>query len=128
MSKDWFDFGEYIKFLRARDHLTQAQLANLISKSPSEICRWERGNRRPKQPNLLKLSTIFGIPIQILQQKAGYTPEFDWQVSFIAPKHEKEDILSTASESEKSELREYLRYLRFKTRILNVEYSDELIK
>lgn len=127
MAMKWVEFGNLLKELRTRDNLTQSQLAGLlVDKSSSEVCRWENGNRRPKQPDLLQLSIIFGEPIQTLQQKAGYTPEFNWHTSFFAPKQDEEDILVTASEPEKQELREHLRYLRFKIRILDVEQADNL--
>jgi transcriptional regulator with XRE-family HTH domain len=92
--------------------MTQADLAAKVTKSVSEVSRWENGDRRPKQASLLQLSNIFGIPVQVLQQRAGFTPEFDWLASFLGGEEKQEDILLTASDSEKEELRAYLRYIR----------------
>lgn len=118
MAQKWRDLGKLIRENRLKQNMTQADLAEKVYKKSSEICRWERGDRRPKQASLLELSMIFGIPIQVLQQKAGYTPEFDWLSSFLVEKESEEDILLSASELEKGELREHLRYIRFRARLL----------
>ena len=120
VKRPWEDFGELLKQERQRHSLTQLALAKLLDKSSSEISRWEKGERRPKQPSLLSLSNIFTIPIQVLQTRAGYTPEFDWYRSFSAPTQKKEDILRTATETEKDELRQHLIYLRFRASTLEV--------
>ena len=117
MVKRWSECGALIKELRSKQKITQADLAKKIGKSASLICRIERGERRPNQRVLLSLSVIFGVPIQVLQQKAGYTPEFDWYVSLLRQQDQEKDILLTASESEKNELRHYLLYLRFKATV-----------
>ena len=118
MVQSWSECGALIKELRLKQKITQADMAKKIHKSASLISRIERGERRPNQPTLLSLSMIFGVPIQVLQQKAGYTPEFDWYASFLGPKDIQEDILLTASDSEKEELRVYLSYLRLRTAVL----------
>jgi len=117
MVQPWAECGAFIKELRSQQRMTQADLAKELDKSASLVSRWEKGERRPKQASLLQLSTIFGVRIQVLQQKAGYTPEFDWYTSFLAPKEPEEDILLTASDSEKEELRQYVLYLRFRATV-----------
>jgi transcriptional regulator with XRE-family HTH domain len=118
MGKKWKDLGSFIKGHRLKQDMTQADLAKILNKSSSEVSRWEKGERRPKEASLQVLSSIFGVRIQVLQQKAGYTPEFDWLVAFNEREQPKEDILLSASESEKEELRVYLNYLRFRSTVL----------
>lgn len=113
----WRECGALIKEERLKQNMKQADLANKLDKSASLISRWEKGERRPNQASLLQLAMIFGVPIQVLQQKAGYTPEFDWYASFLVPREQRGDILLNASESEKEELRQYLLYLRFKSTV-----------
>jgi transcriptional regulator with XRE-family HTH domain len=122
MAKHWEDFGKYIRGLREQQEMTQSYLATKLDKSSSEVSRWEKGERRPKQDSLMHLANLFGVPIQVLQQKAGYTPEFNWLSSFLdEAKPPQEDILLTATDAEKEELREYLRYIRFKGRVLELD-------
>jgi len=121
MAQRWDDFGRFIKEHRLRQGMTQSDLATKLAKSSSEVSRWEKGERRPKQDSLLQLANIFGVPVQVLQQKAGYTPEFDWLSSFLRKEEPlQEDVLPTASDTEKEELREYLRYIRFRARVLGL--------
>ena len=117
MVQRWHDCGALIKERRLEQKMTQADLAKKIDKSASLISRIEHGERRPNQRVLLSLSTILGVRIQVLQQKAGYTPEFDWYASFVVQKERERDILLTASEFEKEELRQYLLYLRFRATV-----------
>lgn len=125
MSELWEEFGRFVKELRSREGMTQADLSAKLDKSSSEVCRWEKGERRPKQTSLLALANIFGERIQVLQQLAGHTPEFDWLSSFLGKKELQEDILLTASEPEKEELREHLRYMRFRATVLKTEQSEK---
>lgn len=117
MVQPWAECGAFIKELRSQQRMTQADLAKKLEESASEVSRWEKGERRPKHVSLLPLAMIFGVPIQVLQQKAGYTPEFDWYASFLRPEKRGEDILLTASDSEKEELRQYVLYLRFRATV-----------
>jgi len=124
MAKRWEELGQFIREHRLQQGMTQFDLAKKLGKkkldkrSSSEVSRWEKGNRRPKQATLLQLAIILGKPVQVLQQKAGYTPEFDWYASFLHKEQPKEDILLSASDSEKEELRRYLTYLRFRVGVL----------
>ena len=93
--------------------MKRSELAENLNKKASTVASWELGYRRPTQQSLLDLSNILGTPIQELQSKAGHTPEFDWYVSLTAPADTKHDILESATEEEKEELRKYLHYLRF---------------
>jgi transcriptional regulator with XRE-family HTH domain len=117
MTKTWKEFGELIREARVRNGLSQNALAEYVGKKAATISRWENGERRPKQGSILVLSQVLGIKIQILQKKAGYTPEFDWYASFTAKVDTKEDILSSATKDEKESLRKYLHYIRFSEQI-----------
>lgn len=123
-TKQGEELGRFIRDHRVQQGMTQLDLAKKLGKkkldkrSSSEVSRWEKGERRPKQRTLLQLAMIFGEPVQVLQQKAGHTPEFDWYASFLEKGQPKEDILLSASDSEKEELRRHLTYLRFRARVL----------
>jgi hypothetical protein len=53
----------------------------------------------------------------VLQQLAGHTPEFDG--TWRSPPHpQQHDILSTATDNEKKQLRAYLRFLRFRDTVM----------
>jgi transcriptional regulator with XRE-family HTH domain len=122
MTNCYAELGIYIREQRLRPgrRMTQHELAKRVDKSSSEISRWEKGERRPKQPSLLKLANIFGVPVQILQQKAGHTPEFDWYSSLAEAKRPDGDILLSATDEERDELRAHLRYLRFRSSVLEM--------
>ena len=123
MLQRWGECGALIKEQRLKHKMTQADLAKKIDKSASLLSRIERGERRPNQRVLLSLSSILDVRIQVLQQKAGYTPEFDWYASFVVQKERERDILLTASDAEKQELRQYLLYLRFRATVSKVGQS-----
>ena len=118
MATRWEEFGRFIREHRLQQGMTQCDLADKLDKSSSEVSRWEKGERRPKQASLLQLAMIFGVPIQVLQQKSGNTPEFDWRTSLLGKEQPQEDILLSASDSEKQELRRYLSFLRFRAAVL----------
>ena len=120
MNADWKDFGPYLKELR-HGKMSRGQLAEQLQKKVSTIAAWEQGHRRPKLISIRQISTIFGIDIQILQSKAGYTPEFDWRLSQVKRPDKQTDILSDANEEQKEELRGYLYYLRFKANLKSPE-------
>ena len=106
-------FGKRIKAERINLKLSQAQLASLVGRDVTTISRWEKGERNPSQGDLLNLSRHLLVHIQTLQTLAGHTPEFDWLASFTAPSGKNDDVLNTANESEKEQLRQYLHYIRF---------------
>lgn len=123
MVQQWNECGALIKEMRLSQKMTQSDLAKELDKSASLISRWEKGERRPKQAALLYLSNIFGGRIQVLQKKAGYTPEFDWYASFTTHEEEGKDLLLTATDAEKEELRRYLLYIRFRATIYESKQS-----
>ncbi len=113
MKPNWKEFGNFLKKERRRTQMSRTDLAEFVHRKASTVVSWEQGYRRPKQGSLLTLSNILGTPIQQLQAKAGYTPEFDWYSSLTAQPNAEPDILMTATNEEKGELRKYLHYLRF---------------
>lgn len=63
-------FGEKIKHLRNKSHLTQKQLGLAIGFSEScadiRIAQYESGQRMPKEDILRKLAKVFDIPMEVL--------------------------------------------------------------
>ncbi|ALS66643.1 transcriptional regulator [Pandoraea apista] len=47
-----------ISALRARFHLSQAVLAAALNTSPSTVCKWEIGDKRPSGPSQKLLNLI----------------------------------------------------------------------
>ncbi|MBI4302994.1 MAG: helix-turn-helix transcriptional regulator [Chloroflexi bacterium] len=112
-TEPWERLGKVLRENRLARGYSRKYLAQSVSKDISTVTRWEKGERRPKQASLLILSRLLDIKIQTLQALAGHTPEFDWLSSLSARPGTKEDILQSATESEKESLRQYLHYLRF---------------
>lgn len=52
--------------LRMERGLTQGQLAELIGCYPKDISRWERGERKPKVENLIKIADALGCDLRDL--------------------------------------------------------------
>ena len=123
MAQRWSECGAFIRQKRVDQRITQAQLAKAIDKSSSLVSRIESGERRPSHRELLRLSEVLGVRVQVLQKKAGYTPEFDWYAAFVSHKEDGKDILLTATDTEKEELRQYLLYIRFRATIYGSEQS-----
>ena len=121
MEPKWKDFGALLKKERQRNQLKRIDLAKKVKRKPSTIASWEQGYRRPKQQSFLVLSNTLGTPIQQLQSKAGHTPEFNWYASLTARSGTKKDILLSATEDEKEELRKYLHYIRFESQVISTD-------
>ena len=119
MEPKWKNLGELLKTKRKFNNLTRAELSFKVGKSVSTVVSWEQGYRRPKQPSLLALRNILGIPIRELQTAAGYTPEFDWYLAFADKPEGSYDFLDEASDEEKVELRKYLHFLHFQKLVMN---------
>lgn len=123
MTQRWSDCGAFIRQKRIEQGITQAQLAKAIDISSSLVSRIESGERRPSHRELLRLSEVLGVRVQVLQQKAGHTPEFDWYAAFVSRKEDGKDLLLTATDEEKEELRRYLLYIRFRDTIYGSKQS-----
>lgn len=63
-------FGEKLKYLRKKNHLTQKQLGILIGFSEScadiRIAQYESGDRTPKEDTVKRLAEELGVPLEIL--------------------------------------------------------------
>ncbi|KKQ53159.1 hypothetical protein A2865_02600 [Candidatus Woesebacteria bacterium RIFCSPHIGHO2_01_FULL_39_17] len=69
------EIGRLIKSEREKRGWEQADLASMISRGQQAVSRWEKGDSRPRQDDLLKLVDIFsGDPDEWLI-KAGYQVE-----------------------------------------------------
>ena len=58
--------GMSIAALRHKDGLTQKQLANLLSVSPSAIGMYEQGRREPSAEQLVAAAHLFGVSTDYL--------------------------------------------------------------
>ncbi len=55
-----------LKELREKAHLSQASLAKKIGVSQSTVGMWESGRNKPKNAQLVMLSTLFGVSADFL--------------------------------------------------------------
>ena len=55
-----------IKELRLDNNMTQAELASKLSLTPKMVSFYELGKRQPPNGILIKLSKIFGVPVDYL--------------------------------------------------------------
>ncbi len=62
-------FPDNLKFLRAKEGMTQDELAKKMDKDYSTIGKWELGQRNPVMSDIIKLSDIFNVSIQNLVEK-----------------------------------------------------------
>lgn len=60
------DIGSAIKYYRESKHLTQKELADRLSISPSTIGMYEQNRRTPDISTLTALSKIFGVSVGLL--------------------------------------------------------------
>lgn len=68
--------GEAITKYRKKCNLTQKELAELMYVSPDLVSMWERGNRMPDYPTVLKLSGIFGVlPESLIDREIAVAEE-----------------------------------------------------
>ena len=56
--------SETIKSIRAKSGLTQAEFAERLGVSKSTVSAWEVGTRRPGLDKIIKISSVFGVPVQ----------------------------------------------------------------
>ncbi len=67
--------------------LSQSQLAKRLEVSPSLICSWEAGTRKPSLDQLLELSRHLGVPLDyLLKEKAQPTFQFRAAATLDGPK------------------------------------------
>lgn len=51
-------------YARKKNKMTQKTLANILNISDRTVSKWEKGLAKPSSKNLLKLSRIFGVPVE----------------------------------------------------------------
>ncbi len=56
--------GEKIKKLRKELKLSQQELASMIGVTQSSIYLWEKGSRKPKLEQVIKLAEVLGVPVR----------------------------------------------------------------
>lgn len=59
-------FGDALKELRKKHHLSQKELADNINVAPSTISMYEKGNRSPNDELLKKIATYFDVTTDFL--------------------------------------------------------------
>lgn len=59
----WADYGSRISTIRSRCGMTQAQLADCIGRSVSEVSRWERGVALPALDVLRRLCRVLCVSL-----------------------------------------------------------------
>lgn len=58
-----------LEVIRERKNLSQNALAELLDVNQSNIVRWEAGTRTPSIDNVIHISEVLGIPLDILVGK-----------------------------------------------------------
>ena len=76
-------FGRFIAIRRRHLQLTQAELADKMGVSKSDIAKWETGGGLPDRHNLRKLSDAMNLSLEDLHQviEHGETKEANLQVN-----------------------------------------------
>lgn len=59
-------FGERLKYLREKEKMYQAELADKLNLAPSTISMYERGDRDPDTSTLAKIAEIFNVTTDYL--------------------------------------------------------------
>ena len=76
------DIGDVIRFYREANNLTQKELANKLSISPSTIGMYEQNRRTPDIQTLASMSKIFGVSTDYLlglsKSRSGSNDCFDY--------------------------------------------------
>lgn len=60
------DIGKFIRLYRESKHWTQSQLAEQLGVSQRNVSYYESGKRIPPADVLKKISTIFGVPVDVI--------------------------------------------------------------
>ena len=58
--------GDYLKKLRAENHLSQEKLAEKLGVSRQSVSKWEQGYAVPDTDNMQKLSKLYGLSVDEL--------------------------------------------------------------
>lgn len=60
------DFKVSLKAARINANMTQKEAAKLLNVDKSTIISWENGKTQPKYTQFVKLSEIYGIPLEYI--------------------------------------------------------------
>lgn len=60
------NFASNLKHLRIQSGMTQEELAKKLDKDYSTIGKWELGQRSPIMVDVIKISELFNVPLEIL--------------------------------------------------------------
>lgn len=75
-------FGRTVRYRRTKLGLSQAQLGDLVGRSPSTIRSWERDKSAPNEVAVLHaLAAVLGVDERSLFEKAGQEPPPDIETS-----------------------------------------------
>ena len=69
-----FSFGLWLKSQRSARHLSQSELAQRMSITPSFLSRLERDERSPSREHLEMLASVLGLETQKVFLRAGVLP------------------------------------------------------
>ena len=62
------EFSKRLKELRLKHGLTQEELGRMLGVTGANCTRYEKGLAQPKMATLIKMSQIFGVSIDYLQE------------------------------------------------------------
>ncbi len=74
LPKYWTALGENLKSLRMDRDMTQKDVGDLLRRTASNIASWERAERKPRLPEVLKLADYFGVAVDDLFDRTPATP------------------------------------------------------
>lgn len=79
-------FGNVLKELRTKKHLTGEELGNALNVTKVAISNWENGNRTPDTEMLKKIANYFDVSLDYLLGNASQneTPKLDESIKTIA--------------------------------------------
>lgn len=100
-----------IKLLRKKEHMTQAELADLLSVRQSTISEWEKGRSEPDSISLLKkICSVFKVTYnQLLNDRIDQQKQISEMGGVIARR------LENLTERERNEAeQDIIRYINFK--------------
>lgn len=67
--------SEKIKFFRKQNKMSQMEVAEALDVSRQVISKWEVGSYVPSSKNLIQLSELFQIPLEVLIKENAEIPE-----------------------------------------------------
>ena len=103
--------GEYLKSLRTLKKYTLRQVERKAQISNAYLSQIETGKiERPSIDKLFKLAELYGVPYEVLMEKAGWIPERP--ISYQCPPNVILDI--PLSDEEMKKVKEYIEFLKSK--------------